>query len=158
MLSCIVYKSPPRLNFAAEQYQKAVKTNTGPPGLIVRTRVLPVETWKLLAHSALISGFALTTTLFPESEERSASLHAPQNPIMIRPAKTHELVFAWRKPKTSRVSANSHCKMSKFTCEWDWKSEVFWRALWRQTTDTITLRLRVANTPLTLLLISCNGH
>ncbi len=113
---------PLRLNFAAEQYLNAVKTNMGPRGLIVRTRVLPVETWKLLAHSALVSGFALTTTLFPDSERKPTSLHALQNLIMMHPARTLQHKYLMNSAPTKPTkNFRSHTKLTPQKCCWTTK-------------------------------------
>lgn len=102
---------PMRLNFAAEQYLIAVKTNTGPGGLIVRTRVLPVETWGLLEHSALVSGLALTAALLPGSERSSARLHAPQTLIMMLAARTVLQI-------SDQPLRSSHCPSAGYGSVW----------------------------------------
>lgn len=119
---------PPRLNFAAEQYQGAAKTNTGPRGLIVRTRVPPVETWDLLAHSAPVSGFALTDrnsrSPVPRKEKKRYKRKAYISPCSAEsdndPSGPHARPRLWmRRPKTSQSQRNRSSERQQATQGWN---------------------------------------
>lgn len=121
-----------------------MKTNMGPQGLIVRTRVRPVETWELLAHSSLVSGFALTTTLFPDLKRRSTSLHALQNLIMMCPSKTLQHKYLMSLPSSEAAENLQQIHTSKRWLQRCWSPSLLKATVNKVKKDVVFWRKKIA--------------